>query len=724
MRLVRSWESRQDDRLARLLLIDNVTADPGTGGATFAADDIGGVHFPRTKIVVGADGVNDGDVASGNPLPVTGTVAVTNAGLTELAAAINASNQMDVNIAAQGVALPVTDNGGSLTVDGTVAATNAGTFAVQESGAALTALQLIDDTVFAEDVGATAADKGIAVLAVRRDADTSLVGTDNDYANLQVNANGALKVEVFDGGDSHTVDGTVAVSSITTSVTPGSAATNLGKAEDAAHASGDVGVMALAVQQTADAALAGLTGDYAPLQVDDNGFLKVNIKAGAGSGGTASTDDSAFTAAVGSGTPMMGFVTADAVDSGDVGVLGMLANRQLKVTLFDSGGIELSVGGGTQYTEDAAAAANPVGNALNLIRDDARGGSLTTADGDNVSARGTNAGELYVKHVDAIPVTDNSGSLTVDAVNLDIRDLTSASDSVAAVCTNAGTFAVQESGAALTALQLIDDTVFAEDVPATAADKGISILAVRRDADTSLVGADNDYAQLQVNANGALKVEIFDGGDSHTVDGSVSITGSVAVTNAGTFAVQESGAALTALQLIDNASIADDAAFTPATTGVQMAGFFADETSTDSVDEGDGGAARMTLDRRQITVPQPHATGGLTIFRSIDLDETEEEVKATAGAVYGMWVTNTATATRWVKFYNATAATVVVGTTVPVITIGIPGNSSDDISGNFGPGGVGIQFDTAITVAATTGVADADVGAPAANDVIVNIFYK
>jgi len=112
-----------------------------------------------------------------------------------------------------------------------------------------------------------------------------------------------------------------------------------------------------------------------------------------------------------------------------------------------------------------------------------------------------------------------------------------------------------------------------------------------------------------------------------------------------------------------------------------------------------------------------------SIFRSIDLDESEEEVKATAGTVYGMWVTNTATATRFIKFYNATAASVTVGTTAAVLTIGIPGNSSDDVSGVFNVGGPGIAFGTAITVAATTGAADNDVGAPAANDVIVNIFY-
>lgn len=58
----------------------------------------------------------------------------------------------------------------------------------------------------------------------------------------------------------------------------------------------------------------------------------------------------------------------------------------------------------TQYTEDVAAATDPVGTGLNLVRDDNRVGGLTNQNGDNVAARGTNAGELYVKHVDPITV--------------------------------------------------------------------------------------------------------------------------------------------------------------------------------------------------------------------------------------------------------------------------------------------------------------------------------
>ncbi len=74
-------------------MADNFTTNAGAGGDTFGADDIGGVKFPRTKIIVGADGVNDGDVSSANPLPIGGTVtanlgAVDNAVLDAIAASL------------------------------------------------------------------------------------------------------------------------------------------------------------------------------------------------------------------------------------------------------------------------------------------------------------------------------------------------------------------------------------------------------------------------------------------------------------------------------------------------------------------------------------------------------------------------------------------------------------------------------------------------------------
>jgi hypothetical protein len=51
-------------------MADNVAITAGSG-TTIASDDIGGVNFQRIKLVHGADGVNDGDVSTANPYPVT-----------------------------------------------------------------------------------------------------------------------------------------------------------------------------------------------------------------------------------------------------------------------------------------------------------------------------------------------------------------------------------------------------------------------------------------------------------------------------------------------------------------------------------------------------------------------------------------------------------------------------------------------------------------------------
>jgi hypothetical protein len=153
-----------------------------------------------------------------------------------------------------------------------------------------------------------------------------------------------------------------------------------------------------------------------------------------------------------------------------------------------------------------------------------------------------------------------------------------------------------------------------------------------------------------------------------------------------------------------------------------VAGFFADETATDSVDEGDMGAGRMTLDRKQIVTPYVHAAaGGSTPYKNLDVDETEDEIKATAGKLLWIHVMNLhASSTRYIKFYNATAANVTVGTTTPVLTFPVPSNING-FTIHFGD--TGTQFDTAITVAATTGFADNDTGVPGANEIILNAGY-
>lgn len=52
-------------------MADNIGYTPGSG-AVIAADDIGGALHQRVKMVLGADGVNDGDVSLANPMPIQG----------------------------------------------------------------------------------------------------------------------------------------------------------------------------------------------------------------------------------------------------------------------------------------------------------------------------------------------------------------------------------------------------------------------------------------------------------------------------------------------------------------------------------------------------------------------------------------------------------------------------------------------------------------------------
>jgi hypothetical protein len=117
---------------------------------------------------------------------------------------------------------------------------------------------------------------------------------------------------------------------------------------------------------------------------------------------------------------------------------------------------------------------------------------------------------------------------------------------------------------------------------------------------------------------------------------------------------------------------------------------------------------------------------GWQLFRSIDLDESEEQVKGSPGRVGGFSATNTRTdGPVYVKFYNATAANVTVGTTTPKITKLIPTQGDSNGSGREENWGIrGVEFDTAITVACTTGRADNDTGAPGAGECICHVKYE
>ena len=115
------------------------------------------------------------------------------------------------------------------------------------------------------------------------------------------------------------------------------------------------------------------------------------------------------------------------------------------------------------------------------------------------------------------------------------------------------------------------------------------------------------------------------------------------------------------------------------------------------------------------------------VFRSIDCDESAEAVKAGPGVLYGGIIISASDTIRFLKVYNRELARVTVGTTTPKMTIPIPTTGTADQGAGFTlnlpPCGIG--FDEAITVAVTTDLDEDDSpGAPDANDVIVQLWYK
>jgi hypothetical protein len=391
-----------------------------TGAATAAKQPALGTAGSSSADVLSVQGI-----ASGTAMPISGTVTA-NAGtgtmavsaaslpLPSGAATSAAQTTAQTTLDAIKTAAEILDNaiaGNEMQVDvltmptvtvNAHAVTNAGTFATQIDGAALTALQLIDNLVLAEDAAASGGEPGVAVLAVRRDAASSGVGADGDFANLSVDSTGALRVTGGGGGTQY--------------------------AEDAAHTTGDTGTMVLGVRRDANTTLVGADGDYAPFQLDASGSVKVAITAGAGSGGTSIADDAAFTPASTSITPVGGTYrsTLDAVDDGDAGAFAMTANRALHVNLRTAAGVELTAG--DQYAEDAAHAS---GDSLMMAgavrRDTAAVGSGT--DGDNSTLNVNSVGRLWTTTVidTALPAGTNAiGKLAANS-GVDIGDVDIAS---------------------------------------------------------------------------------------------------------------------------------------------------------------------------------------------------------------------------------------------------------------------------------------------------------
>ena len=388
-----------------------------------------------------------------------------------------------------------------------------------------------------------------------------------------------------------------------------------------------------------------------------NDALRVNVVAGAGSGGTAMSDEGAFTEGGTSITPIGGVYNESfSAPAGEdwAAAARITSYRALHVNLRDAAGNEVAVGGGTQYTVDAVAPANPIGNALLIERDDqlsslapeingdwtnaraTASGALwvaiadssgdpitsfgggtqytedvaapadpvgaalimvrddvlsaqTSNDGDNIGARGTDKGELYVKHVDSIQVTDGGGAITVDGTVSATVSGSVAISSITAGDNNIGNVDVVSLPALPAGNNNIGDVdVATVPAPLSTTGGGTEAAALRvtiATDSTGLVSVDDNGSSLTVDGTVGISgaVTIQDGGGSITVDGTVT-----ANAGTGTFDVNIVGGSASGTQYTEDVAAAAD----PVGTALNL--IRADSLAAVTTTDGDNVAARGT----------------------------------------------------------------------------------------------------------------------------------
>lgn len=564
---------------------DNTILNPGAGGDTFAADEISSVKYPRSKIVLGADGVNDGDVSSANPMPVAGEVTVS--GSVAVTGTFYQATQ-PVSGTFWQATQPVSGTFWQATQPVSAAAlplpSGAATEAKQDTGntslaSAVTALQIIDNIVQVDDADFTDnTTPGVPVMGVYESTPSAV--TDGDLGVAGLTSDRQLKV--FDSGVVTAVTGVgdlidaritacntgaVVISSalpvgdnnignvdLASAIPAGDAVIGRVKLTDGTDVADILDLsnsnpLTVAIvdgsgtqitsfgggtQYTEGDTDASITGTA--LMWEDTGDtlraasaakpLPVNVVSGGGTGGIAYVDDADFTAATTSGTPIMGVADgAAAVTTGDLGVVGITTDRKL-------------------YTYDDTVNTS-VGSIWTLI-DSISGGGATIASEATLALIETSAATI-------------AGAVTGGQMQVDIAS--SALPSGASTSANQSTI--------ITSLQLLDDGI--ATVASAITTKGMAA-----------VGTDGTNARiLKTDSSGELQVDVL------TLP---------AVTGTGTFQVQVSGDALTALQLIDDVIFADDAAFTAGTSKVAVIGGRGSRARRTAA-SADGDATALATDR-------------------------------------------------------------------------------------------------------------------------------
>lgn len=197
------------------------------------------------------------------------------------------------------------------------------------------------------------------------------------------------------------------------------------------------------------------------------------------------------------------------------------------------------------------------------------------------------------------------------------------------------------SGVHYQRVKLVDGTADSSAVIPGDATNGLDVDVTRVSGNVTVVNAGTFATQATLAAETTKVIGTINVAAGQTIAVSQGTAASLNCTEASASAIK------TAVELMDDSIIADDAAFTVATTKLQVAGFLADDASPDGADEGDAVAARTTLDRK-LVVAVGESGANLVKGGGSKTDSTDQSIMAAGGAGTYNYLT-------WLAVYNSSS---------------------------------------------------------------------
>jgi len=305
------------------------------------------------------------------------------------------------------------------------------------------------------------------------------------------------------------------------SITPGTGATDLGKAIQSAQGTTDTGVAALVVRNDTLADLAGSDHDYAPLQVNATGALYTSLAT-----------------ALPAGSNAIGKLAANSgVDIGDVDVTSLPAlpagTNSIGTVILGAGTAafgKLSANSGVDIGDvdvtslpSIPAGTNSIGTVIL--------GAGTAAFGKLSANSGVDIGDVDVTSLPALPAGTNSiGTVILGAGTAAIGKLAANSGvDIGDVTLNAGTAEIGKLAAGTASIGTVGLNAGSNAIGKLAANSGVDIGDVDVTSLPALPAGTNTIGKVDVNA--LAPVDFLDSGLVNTGTANIAATGTVVVSS-------------------------------------------------------------------------------------------------------------------------------------------------------------------------------------------------